>query len=257
MGKVSAISWTNSTWNPWMGCQKVSEACKFCYMHRILEKNGSNPNTVVKTKGEFGKPLKWVKGRKIFTCSMSDFFIEEADEWREEAWDVIKNTQQHTYLILTKRPERIKENLPKNWCQELYSNVWLGVTVENEKHLDRIHILGDIPCEVKWVSFEPLLGEVYLTSKELSIIDWAVIGGESGNSSGKYQYRKTELSWFLSLMYQLRDTKTPIFFKQFGTWYSKNKLKLKDWKGEKYCSRFPSSFKIREYPNLKTLKNGE
>src|SRR5690606_7254183 len=100
----------------------------------------------------------------------------------------------------------------------------------------------------RWVSFEPLIGEIYLTDKELSVIDWGIIGGESGNEEGKYQYRKTELSWFLSLMYQLRSSKIPIFFKQFGTWYHKNQFFLKDKKGEHYCNRFPEGFKIRQTP---------
>ncbi|MFV0572845.1 MAG: DUF5131 family protein [Xanthomarina gelatinilytica] len=248
--KNSNISWTKSTWNPWIGCRKVSKACKFCYMHRILEKGGSNPNTVVKSIGSFNAPLKWEKGRKIFTCSMSDFFIEEADKWREEIWEIIKQTRQHTYLILTKRPERIKDNLPNDWNSENYPHVWIGVTVEDQESVSRIHYLDEFGCNVKWVSFEPLLGEVYLTGKELSIIDWAVIGGESGNKKGKYQFRKSELSWFLSLMYQFEKEDTPYFFKQFGTWYHYNQFKLKDWKGEKQCENFPKSFETRQYPKI-------
>lgn len=245
----SKITWIDATWNPWMGCKKVSPGCKFCYMHRILDNNGKNGSEVFRTGNAFHAPLNWLQGKTIFTCSMSDFFIEEADEWRAEAWDIIKTTQRHTYLILTKRPERIKECLPEDWNSENYSNVWLGVSVETEEQLHRIHQLGEIPCAIRWVSFEPLLAEIYFTDKELSLIDWAVLGGESGNESGKYQYRKTELSWFLSLMYQLRSTQIPIFFKQFGTWYHKNKLFLKDWKGENYCSNFPEGFKIRQKPN--------
>ena len=248
MARVSNISWTDSTWNPFTGCRKVSEACKFCYMHRILEKNGLNPNTVLLNKVELDKPLRWLNGRKIFTCSMSDFFIEDADNWRDEVWEIIKKTPQHDYLILTKRPERIKSSLPKNWSVINYPNVWLGVTVENQQTIERIHFLKDIECSIKWVSFEPLLSEIYLTSKELSIINWAVIGGESGNLTGDYKFRKTELSWFLSLMYQLRSEQIPIFFKQFGSWYHHNRFMLKDWKGEKYCQNFPLSFQIRNYP---------
>lgn len=245
----SKITWTNSTWNPWCGCVKVSEACKFCYMFRIMHGKGKNPNEVVKNERGFKSPLYWENGRKIFTCSMSDFFIEDSDKWRDEAWEIIKKTPQHTYLILTKRPERIKDNLPKDWSIKNYPNVWLGVTVENQQSINRVHYLEDFECAVKWVSFEPLLGEIYLTDRELSIIDWAVIGGESGNERGKYLYRKSELSWFLSLMYQLRSCNTPFFFKQFGTWYSKNQFHLKDWKGERYCNNFPEGFKMRNYPN--------
>lgn len=253
MGRHSSISWTKSTWNPHIGCRRVSEACKFCYMHRIIEGKGGNAKEVTKNQNleGFRKPLHWSEGRKIFTCSMSDFFIEEADEWRDELWEIIKQTPQHTYLILTKRPERIKDSLPNDWSKENYPNVWLGVTIEMQKHLTRIHYLENIECAVKWVSFEPLLGEVYLSQREMTIINWAVIGGESGYEKGKYRYRKSELSWFLSLMYQFRSSKTPVFFKQFGTWYHKNQFKLKDWKGEKYCPNFPAGFKLRQSPELK------
>jgi len=244
----SRITWTNSTWNPWMGCQKVSPACKFCYMHRILDGDGTDPNKVFKTNAAFNKPLNWTTGRKIFTCSMSDFFIAEADQWRNRAWDIIKSTPQHTYLILTKRPERIKECLPLDWSPELYSHVWLGTTVESQNEVHRIHELGKVPCELRWVSFEPLLGPIFLSREELNIVDWAVIGGESGNLTGKYQFRKSELEWYLSLMYQFRDTGTAIFFKQLGSYYHHNQLNLRDSKGEKWCSNFPDVFKIRQYP---------
>ncbi|MFV0566843.1 MAG: DUF5131 family protein [Flavobacteriaceae bacterium] len=194
----SRLIWIDDTWNPWMGCRKVSSACKFCYMHRILDGSVTNPNIVFKNTNTFNYPLKRKKGVKIFTCSMSDFFIEEADEWRDEVWEIIRKTPQHTYLILTKRPERIKENLPKNWSSVNFPHVWIGVTVEDQKSVDRIHYLDEFGCNVKWVSFEPLLSGVYLTEKELNILDWAVLGGESGNLTGKYQFRKTELSWFLA-----------------------------------------------------------
>lgn len=253
--RKTSISWTNSTWNPWMGCRKVSSGCKYCYMHRIIDKNGNNPNTVFRNINSLNTPLNWTKGRKIFTCSMSDFFIEEADQWRDEAWEIIKQTSHHTYLILTKRPERIKEHLPKDWSSSNYSHVWIGVTVEDQKSVNRIHYLNEFECSVKWVSFEPLLGEVYLTSKELSIINWAVIGGESGNLTGKYQFRKTELSWFMSLMYQFEKENIPYFFKQFGTWYHYNQFKLNDKKGERYCPNFPMSFMIRNYPKIKDYGN--
>lgn len=158
MANKSNITWTDATWNPWMGYTKVSQGCKNCYMHRILQNKG---NQVVKTK-QMRAPYNWKKGKYIFTCSMSDFFIEEADLLRNDAWEVIKNTQHHTYLILTKRPERILECLPKDWSQKNYSNVWLGVSVEKQENTNRIEQLGKIPCQLRWVSFEPLLEEVYL-----------------------------------------------------------------------------------------------
>ncbi|PHQ30887.1 DUF5131 family protein [Leeuwenhoekiella nanhaiensis] len=241
----SKISWTDKTWNPWRGCNKVSAACKHCYMFRYYSNRGINPNLVVKQEGVFDKPLRMDRGSKIFTCSMSDFFHEGADEWRADAWEIIKKTPNHSYLILTKRPERIKENLPEDWSKENYGHVWLGVTVESQKEVHRIHTLGEIPCEVRWVSFEPLLGNIELSQQELEILDWAVIGGESGY---KNQVRKTELSWYNSLMFQIMGYGIPLFFKQLGSYYHYEELKLRDWHGQEYCENFPGRYKIRQYP---------
>lgn len=248
----SNISWTNDTWNPWRGCSKVSAACKNCYMFRLYSKREINPNQLIRQDSTFNSPLNLSKGKKIFTCSMSDFFHEGADQWRDEAWDVIRKTPQHTYLVLTKRPERIREHLPKDWCREKFSHVWLGVTVENQNMVHRIHSLKEIPCEVKWVSFEPLLSDINLTQKELDIIDWVVLGGESGY---KGQVRKTELCWFNSLMFQIIGYGIPVFFKQFGSYYYYNDLKLRDWHGQIYCERFPERYKIRQYPRYRYGEN--
>ncbi|RZK26962.1 MAG: DUF5131 family protein [Flavobacterium sp.] len=241
----SKISWTDVTWNPWRGCTKVTAACKNCYMFRSYSRIGIDPNVVAKQDGVFNAPLTWSKGTKIFTCSMSDFFHDGADEWRSDAWDIIRRTPHHTYLILTKRPERINECLPEDWCREKYGHVWLGVTVESQREVHRIHTLGEIPCEVKWVSFEPLFSDIQLTQRELDIIQWAVLGGESGY---KDKVRKTELSWFNSLMFQFMGYGIPIFFKQFGSSYHYDEYKLKDWHGQEYCNRFPNRYKIRQYP---------
>lgn len=241
----SKISWTDVTWNPWRGCTKVSAACKNCYMFRFYSNRGIDPKAIVKQERTFEKPLSLEKGEKIFTCSMSDFFHEEADQWRNDAWDIIKRTPHHTYLILTKRPERIKENLPDDWCRENYKHVWIGVTVESQNEVERIHYLEEFPCEVKWVSFEPLLGDIQLTERELKTINWGVIGGESGNAS---QARKTELSWYNSLMFQLIGYRIPIFFKQLGSHYHYHDFKVRDWHGQEYCDNFPNRYKIRQYP---------
>ena len=241
----SKISWTDVTWNPWRGCTKVSAACKNCYMFRLYANRGINPKLVVKQENVFDAPLKWRIGTKVFTCSMSDFFHQDADEWRGDAWEVIKKSPQHTYLILTKRPERIKDYLPEDWCREKYGHVWLGVTVESQDEVHRINTLGEIPCAVRWVSFEPLFSDVQLSQKELDKIQWAVIGGESEH---KDKVRKTELSWFNSLMFQLSSFSIPIFFKQFGSAYYYSEFKLKDWHGQDYCDNFPNRYKIRQYP---------
>ncbi len=104
MGKESQIEWTEATWNPWHGCKKISPGCKNCYMYREKKRYGQDPHNVTKSKTTFKAPLGWKSSKTIFTCSWSDFFIQEADDWRDDAWDVIRKTPEHTYQILTKRP---------------------------------------------------------------------------------------------------------------------------------------------------------
>ncbi|MCO5334929.1 MAG: phage Gp37/Gp68 family protein [Pyrinomonadaceae bacterium] len=207
----SAIEWTDATWNPWHGCHKVSAGCKHCYMFRDKKRFGHDPNVVVRSKdATFYAPLKWKEPRKIFTCSWSDFFIEEADEWRDEAFAIMALTPQHTYQILTKRPERmavyfndpqVRKNIysaahyGENAILEkgfrlIYNrlevhdhtwplpNVWLGVSVEDQRTASvRIPLLLQTPAAVRFLSIEPLLGPVDLTNK--------------GQMCGSYLARKT------------------------------------------------------------------
>jgi len=161
MGKHTNISWTTSTWNPWQGCKKVSAGCQNCYMYRDKKRYGQDPSVVVRSKPPtFNKPLHWKEPAKVFVCSWSDFFIEEADEWRGEAWEIIKKCPHLIFQILTKRPERIKQCLPEDWGEE-YSNVWLGVTAENQEMADlRIPLLLEIPATIYFASCEPLLERI-------------------------------------------------------------------------------------------------
>lgn len=163
MGDKSNIEWTDATWNPWMGCKKVSQGCKNCYMFREQRQYGRDPNVVVRSKTMFEAPLKWKEPKRIFTCSWSDFFIEEASGWRAEAWEIIRKTPQHTYQILTKRPELIKNCLPDDWGNG-WDNVWLGVSVEDQKAANlRIPQLLGVQARVRFLSCEPLLGVIDLT----------------------------------------------------------------------------------------------
>ena len=108
MAKTTGIEWATATWNPWHGCTKVSPGCAHCYMYRDKTRYGQNPAAVTRSKTTFFDPLKWKEPQaRIFTCSWSDFFIEEADAWRPEAWNIIQNTPQHSYLILTKSIARL------------------------------------------------------------------------------------------------------------------------------------------------------
>jgi len=157
MGQTSAIEWTEATWNPWHGCLKVSPGCAHCYMYRDKRRYGQDPTLVVRSKTAFDSPRRWKDAKMIFTCSWSDFFVEHADQWRAAAWDVIRQTPQHTYQILTKRPERIRDHLPEGWP---FRNVWLGVSVENPRFYHRIESLKVIPASIRFLSLEPLLASM-------------------------------------------------------------------------------------------------
>src|SRR3990167_10389978 len=113
MAETTGIAWTDATWNPWIGCHKVSAGCKSCYMYRDVTFYGGDPNVVRRGKTTFNAPLRWhhKPGSLIFPCSWSDFFIEEADEWRDEAWAIMRNTP-YVYLVLTKRIERAFSHMP-------------------------------------------------------------------------------------------------------------------------------------------------
>ena len=217
MAYESKIQWTEATWNPWHGCTKVSPGCKYCYMYRDKERYRQDPTTVIRAK-DFAKPLKWNDARLIFTCSWSDFFITDADEWRKDAWEVIRKTPQHTYQILTKRPSRILGNLPSDWGSG-YSNVWLGVSVENSDYLARIDVLRAIPAKVRFISAEPLIGP--LGEFSLSGIHWVIVGGESGNETGSYKYRPCNLNWIDQIIKTSKKWDVPIFVKQLGTHIAK------------------------------------
>ena len=250
MGSTSKIQWTEASWNPWHGCKKVSEGCKYCYMYRDKERWKKDPKEVLRSKNNFKTPLSWEGMKLIFTCSWSDFFIEEADQWRDEAWEIIKKTPWHTYQILTKRPERIKECLPNDWGVNGYMNVWIGISAENQEVYDeRIPILKSIPARVRFLSLEPLIGRI--TLGDLYGIDWVIVGGESGNNTGKYRFRPCQMSWIHIIVSDCILAGTPVFVKQLGTHLSQQ-LGLSDRHGGN-IEEFPDGFKIREMPEVYAL----
>lgn len=293
MGENSTIQWTDKTWNPWHGCTKVSDGCKFCYMYRDKERYGQDPKTVLRSKTTFNAPLKWTDPAMVFTCSWSDWFITDADEWRPEAWDIIRKTPHLTYQILTKRPENIKERLPADWGKG-YPNVWLGVSVENQKAAeDRIFELLSIRAAVRFLSVEPLLGPIKLTNIPTGLwtygqvdvmsgylcgdepdemfdydsdptgwtknpvgswdrgphgMDWVIIGGESGNETGRYRYRPITLEAIRSVVDQCQAGGVPVFVKQLGTHLAKE-LGLKDSHGGN-MSEWPKEIQVRQFPEF-------
>jgi protein gp37 len=248
----TTIQWTDFSVNFWSGCLKTSEGCKYCYMHRIKEKNGLDGSIVRRAcDATFYDALYWKEPQKVFTCSMSDFFIKEADAWREDAWDVIRRTPQHTWQILTKRPERIKECLPPDWGDG-WDNVWIGVSVENQKCFQRAAILSEIPAKLRFISAEPLLEPIDFLQeidgvRVIDNFDWVIVGGESGNEFGKYQYRPCKIEWIEKVITDLKEhTSVAVFNKQLGS-FLKKELKLKGHHGSD-MSEWPKQLRIREFP---------
>jgi protein gp37 len=239
MGDRSAIEWTDATWNPWRGCDKVSPGCAHCYMFRDQRRYGRDPSIVVQASpATFNAPLHWAAARMVFTCSWSDWFHETADPWRDQAWDIVRQTPQHTYQILTKRPERIADYLPADWGDG-WRNVWLGVSIENRRFVHRADVLRAIPATIRFISAEPLLGPLVpdegwfaedgveergwsdgYTGAGLDLrgIDWLIVGGESGPKA-----RPMRADWVRDLQQDCwgidneRSAGTvAFFFKQWG-----------------------------------------
>lgn len=259
MATDSKIQWTDHTVNFWTGCKKVSPGCKFCYMFRDQERYGKEPTDVLQVAQKtINKVLKAAKpGDKIFTCSWSDFFIEEADQWRDWAWQIIRENPHLNWQILTKRPERIMDNLPPDWGQG-WDHVWLGVSAENQDLYQlRMLILSMIPAKIRFVSIEPILGPINLhpwisltrehrSGNPGSAIDWVIVGGESGNDNGKWKYRAADLDWFNDIVKQLQFYKVPVFVKQMGTHIAKE-YKMFDRNGGD-IAEFPEAIQVRQFP---------
>lgn len=220
MGDKTAISWTRYTWNPWRGCEKISPGCAHCYMFTAQEKRARETGdfetwdpTVVKKTTTWRDPDRWQreaeaagKMENCFTCSWSDFFIPAADRWRPEAWRIIRRTRNIVYQILTKRPENIPNRLPDDWDNG-YPNVWLGVSVENQRYLWRVDVLRKIPAIVHFISAEPLLAS--LPDLDMTHIGWLIVGGESGAG-----FRPMLHEWARELLAKARTAGTAFFFKQ-------------------------------------------
>lgn len=272
MGDTTGVNWTGATWNPIQGCRKVSVGCKYCYMFRDKERYGQDPTKVHRSsKATFDKPLKWQREAErgdrvghdclVFTCSWSDWFIEEADgAWRDDMWAITKACSLLTFQILTKRPERMRQMLtsPRWAAMKPLPNVWLGVSVEDQMTADeRIPLLLDTPAAIRWISAEPLLGPLDLDRieavcstwrKGLTIgtyLDWVVVGGESGPGA-----RPFHLNWAHDLIDQCRAAGVPVFVKQVGARPvidRDDSRIIRDRKGGD-MSEWPSSIRIREFP---------
>ena len=183
------------------------------------------------------EPYKWKTGKLIFVNSMSDLFHEKVPlDYIEQIFEVMQNTPHHRYQILTKRSERMVELAPKLFWP---SNVWMGVSIEDSRVIDRADALGRVPAVIRFLSLEPLIGPI--PNLNLNGIHWAIIGGESGN-----QARIMEPEWAIDLLNQCRSANVPCFIKQMGTQWAKRHSST-NWKGDDY-NEFPDALQVREYP---------
>lgn len=239
------IEWTDSTWNPVAGCSVMSAGCTNCYameMARRLEamgvskyagltrQSGKRSVWVGKVREDFAAleiPLRWRKPRKIFVNSMSDLFHEGVStSFILDVWKVMKSTPQHHYQILTKRPERMR-TIVADIIGEVLPNVWLGTSVESAEVAARVDFLRNIPAAVRFISFEPLIGSV--GQIDLSGIDWAIVGGESGKGA-----RPIREDWIDEIYEQCDRYGAVFFFKQWGAWGKDNKRRSKKANGREY-----------------------
>ena len=210
----SKIEWTESTWNPVTGCNKISEGCDNCYAERMAKRlkamgqqNYINGFEVVCHPHMLDTPLKWKKTNMVFVNSMGDVFHEKVPlDFIRQVFGVMNIADQHFYQVLTKRAKRLLE-LSKmiKWD----SHIWMGVTVENKTFKYRIDYLRKTPAKTKFLSLEPLLGP--LGKLDLSGIDWVIVGGESGPRA-----RSIEADWAREIRDQCIEQKVPFFFKQWG-----------------------------------------
>ena len=214
MALASKIEWTEATWNPITGCTKCSPGCEHCYaatlakrlkaMGNIRYQNGFD---VTIHRDLFTRPMEWSKPKMIFVNSMSDIFHESVpDNIIIELFNIMNKASQHTFQVLTKRAERLSELSPQIYWTP---NIWMGVSVENEKVLPRVDCLKQTDARVKFISAEPLLESI--SSIDLNGIDWLIVGGESGAGC-----RPLNKEWVLELRDLAHSNNTAFFFKQWG-----------------------------------------
>lgn len=276
MSDNSKIEWTNATWPVVTGCDYASPGCANCYAVRDARRLSGNPNAkvsaayagVVERRGEklrwtgrvnclderLDWPLHWRKPRKVFVCNESDLFHPDVPtEFIGRVFNIMAAASQHTFQVLTKRPERMRDVVTAYY--ETYDsapwalpNVWLGVSVENQRFLERIDVLKDVPAAVRFVSFEPLIE--HLGALVLDGIDWAIVGGESGPGA-----RPCDVAWVRSVVSECRRQGVWCFVKQLGAnvWHtigreqSFERAAVRDRKGGD-MAEWPADLRVREFP---------
>jgi len=236
---MSKIEWTEKTWNPITGCTKISAGCKNCYAETIAKRFWGNRKftDIQLHEDRLMQPIKWRKPQMIFVNSMSDLFHEDVPFYFiDDILSITQRCKQHTFQILTKRPERMLAYIKANWGGEIkLNNVWFGISAENQKMFDtRLPYLLQCNSYNNWISFEPLLEEISLDTAQVFIdivrgrntIEWVVVGGESGRKK-----RPFNPDWARKLRDQCKELKIPFFMKQIDK-----------------VQEIPKDLMIREYP---------
>jgi protein gp37 len=210
-------------WNPWRGCHKCSEGCKFCYIHKSDWKHGINTNLIVKTDhftapvdiSKKGEP-KIKSGQTVYLCFSSDFLLQDADNWRTECWQMIRERQDLHFLFLTKRIERFMDCIPADWGTG-YDNVTVGCTVENQAMVDyKLSIFDGLPIKHKDIILQPLIEKVDIR-EHLQNIELLVVGGESD-----FNARPLNYDWVLDIREQCKSQNAHFQFRQCGTHFIKD-----------------------------------
>lgn len=243
MAEQSKIEWTDSTFNPWIGCTKIAPACDHCYAADMANRYrwvewGDHPRKRT-SAALWHEPEKWQakapafsaehgRRRRVFCASLADVFDNQAEEaWREGLWGLIQQTQALDWLLLTKRPQNIRKMLPANWGDG-WSNVWLGTTAEDQPEYNRRWpYLSVVPARLRFISYEPALGPIDLNTAITVKPDWVICGGESGGKRARHM----DPEWAQYMRDQCHGWMVPFFMKQMTN------------KGE-----IPPDLQIREFP---------
>lgn len=281
MGETTKISWTDHTFNPWIGCTKVSPGCTNCYADRedrvwkwTQAGWGKGKPRKRTSESNWAQPLAWDRKakstnvrKKVFCASLADILDDEVDDsWREDLWVLIEKTPNLDWLLLTKHIEN-SHMFPARWNQGFPENIWMGTSVENQKYADeRIPILATYPVKVHFLSIEPLIDYIHLFRYfyeriedgedgrhrfiRRNEIQWVIVGGESGDKA-----RPINESWIQGIVEECREAEVPVFVKQMGTDWGKLSPS-RGWHGENMRA-WPEDLRVREFPKGKVLSGAK
>jgi len=231
MATTTAIEWTNATWNPVTGCEKISDGCDNCYAHRFAERWRGVKGNYFETGFDLqlrpnmlARPTSWKKPRLIFVNSMSDLFHADVpDAYIDRVFDEMERANHHVYQLLTKRPERMRRYMRARYRDgRVPSQIWVGVTIESGRYAWRAHMVREVNADVRFLSVEPMIGDV--DDVDLNGIGWVICGGESGPGR-----RPIDPEWVITLRDRCLAASIPFFFKQWHKAKSGRLLEGRTW----------------------------